>query len=191
MPKPADGGTLSGSEASCAAVPVDVEGKQRSAVTAWRPSCAATSGHCGQTDVLNDSSRLFQRLARDGAHQADGEGRRVELGRGDRAAHRRCGVGTECAHDRVHDADCGARSDQARVSITGLTGVGEKAATIPWFEFTLTTSAIYKPGRADVTVQAETSKFPAGLYEGSLVTGTSGKQAPALFYVRHAQLAGD
>ena len=121
MPKPADGGTLSGSEASCAAVPVDVEGKQRSAVTAWRPSCAATSGHCGQTDVLNDSSRLFQRLARDGAHQADGEGRRVELGRGDRAAHRRCGVGTECAHDRVHDAYCGARSDQARASITGLT----------------------------------------------------------------------
>jgi hypothetical protein len=77
------------------------------------------------------------------------------------------------------------------VSITDLTRVGETAATIPSSEFTITPSVIEKAGRAYVTIQAETAEFPAGLYEGSLVAGTGGKQAPALFYVSHAQLAGD
>jgi hypothetical protein len=44
-------------------------------------------------------------------------------------------------------------------------------------------------GVAYVTIQAETSKVPCGLYEGALVAGAGGKQAPALFYVSHAQPA--
>ena len=50
---------------------------------------------------------------------------------------------------------------------------------------------IEKAGRAYVTIQADTTNVPAGLYEGSLVAGTGGKQAPALFYVSHAQPVGD
>jgi hypothetical protein len=150
------------------------------------------SGHYGQTDVANDTSRLFQRLARDWSRAwqvgMDGISNWAEVtvrptagadpGRSARAIE----------HTTLMVK---ARSDDARVSITDLTRVGEKAATIPSSEFTITPSVIEKAGRAYVTIQAETSKFPAGLYEGSLVAGTGGKQAPALFYVSHAQLAGD
>ena len=83
------------------------------------------------------------------------------------------------------------RPDDGRVSITDLTGVGETAATIPSSEFTITPSVLEKAGRAYVTIQAKAGRFPAGLYEGSLVAGNGGKQAPALFYVSHTQLAGD
>ena len=85
-----------------------------------------------------------------------------------------------------------ARSDGARVSITDLTRVGGTTpATIKASDITITPSVIDKAGRAYVTIQADTTNVPAGLYEGSLVAGAGGKEAPALFYVSHAQTAGD
>ena len=45
-------------------------------------------------------------------------------------------------------------------------------------------------GPAYVTLEADTTDVPSGLYEGALVAGAGGKQAPALFYVSHAQPVG-
>jgi hypothetical protein len=150
------------------------------------------SGRYGQTDLANDTSRLFQRLARDWSRAwqtgMDGMSNWADV-----TVRPTAGADPgRNAHTIEHTTlMVKARSDDARVSITDLTRVGDKAATVPSSAFTLTPSVIEKAGPAYVTVQAETSKFPAGLYEGSLVAGTGGKQAPALFYVSHAQLAGD
>ena len=83
-----------------------------------------------------------------------------------------------------------ARSDNARVSISDLTRIGRTAATIKASEVMITPPVIEEAGRAYVTIQADTSNVPCGLYEGALVAGAGGKQAPALFYVSHAQPAG-
>ena len=152
----------------------------------------AWSGRYGQTDMANDASRLFQRLARDWSRAwqvgMDGISNWAEVTVRPTAG---ADPGRSARTSEHTTLMVKARSDDARVSITDLTRVGEKAATIPSSEFTITPSVIEKAGRAYVTIKAETSKFPAGLYEGSLVAGTGGKQAPALFYVSHAQLAGD
>ena len=44
-----------------------------------------------------------------------------------------------------------------------------------------------------MTIEADTTSVPPGLYEGALVAGAGGEQSPALFYVSHAQSppAGD
>jgi hypothetical protein len=150
------------------------------------------SGHYGQPDVANDTSRLFQRLARDWSRAwqtgMDGVSNWAEVNVRPTADADPGRSARTVEHTTLMVK---ARSDDARVSITDLTRVGETAATIPSSEFTITPSVIEKAGRAYVTIQAETAEFPAGLYEGSLVAGTGGKQAPALFYVSHAQLAGD
>jgi hypothetical protein len=150
------------------------------------------SGRYGQTDVANDTSRLFQRLARDWSRAwrvgLDGMANWAEV-----TVRPTAGADPGRSARMVEHTTLmvKARSDDARVSITDLTRVGEKAATIPSSEFIITPPVIEKAGRAYVTIQAETGKFPAGLYEGSLVAGTGGIQAPALFYVSHAQRAGD
>ena len=150
------------------------------------------SGHYGQTDVANDTSRLFQRLARDWSRAwqmgMDGVSNWAEVTVRPTAGADPGRSARTIEHTTLMVK---ARSDNARVSITDLTRVGEKGATISSSEFTVTPSVVDKAGRVYVTVQAETSKFPAGLYEGSLVAGAGGKEAPALFYVSHAQLAGD
>ncbi|HXP33895.1 MAG TPA: hypothetical protein VN820_07735, partial [Acidimicrobiales bacterium] len=84
-----------------------------------------------------------------------------------------------------------ARTDKARVTISDLTRIGRRQATIKASEVTITPPVIEQAGNAYVTIQAETTRVPCGLYEGALVAGAGGKQAPALFYVSHAQPVKD
>jgi hypothetical protein len=149
------------------------------------------SGKYGQVDAANDATRLFQRLARDWslAWQAGMESisnwAEVTVRPTAGADPGRSARTMEHTTLMVK-----ARSDKARVSISDLTRVGRKSATIRSSEITITPPVIEDAGRAYVTIQADTTNVPCGLYEGVLVAGTSGKQAPALFYVSHAQLAG-
>jgi hypothetical protein len=148
------------------------------------------SGHYGQQDLANDSSRLFQRLARDWslAWQTglDGVSNWAEVTVRPTAGADPGRTARTVEHTTLMVK---ARSDDARVSITDLTRVGDTAATIKASEITITPPIIEQAGRAYVTIQADTTRVPAGLYEGELVAGTGGKEAPALFYVSHAQTA--
>jgi hypothetical protein len=177
MTNDAHGGRFNRTGVTCAEVPEDVEGKQ--AVWIFTELEAGESLKTLRDWLIPDHGA---------AHLAGWDGQRFELGREDRAADRRCGAGTDCAHDRAHDADDEGAIGRLGVSITDLTRVEEKAATIPLLELIVTPSIIRKVGQAYVTVQAETIKFPPGFHEGSLVAGTGSKQAPALC-VSHAQLA--
>jgi hypothetical protein len=148
------------------------------------------SGKYGRVDAANDASRLFQRLARDWsrAWQAGMESisnwAEVTVRPTAGADPGRSARTTEHTTMMVK-----ARLDKARMSISDLTRVGRKTATIKSSEITITPPVIEHAGSAYVTIQADTTNVPCGLYEGALVAGTGGKQAPALFYVSHAQLA--
>lgn len=151
------------------------------------------SGHYGQQDLANDSSRLFQRLARDWSRcwQSGMEGisNWAEVTVRPTAGADPGRTARTVEHTTLMVK---ARSDGARVSITDLTRVGGALpATIKAADVTVTPAVIDQAGRAYVTIQTDTTNVPAGLYEGSLVAGTGGKQAPALLYVSHAQPAGD
>ena len=149
------------------------------------------SGRYGRVDAANDASRLFQRLARDwsvawqegmasASNWAEVTVRPTASADPDRSAR-------TVEHTTLMVK---ARSDNARVSISDLTRIGRTAATIKASEVMITPPVIEEAGRAYVTIQADTSNVPCGLYEGALVAGAGGKQAPALFYVSHAQPAG-
>jgi len=148
------------------------------------------SGRYGQVDAANDTTRLFQRLARDWsrAWQAGMDSvsnwAEVTVRPTAGADPGRSARTTEHTTLMVR-----ARSDKARVSISDLTRIGRRQATIKASEVTITPPVIEEAGRAYVTIQAETSNALCGLYEGALVAGAGGKQAPALFYVSHAQPA--
>jgi hypothetical protein len=148
------------------------------------------SGRYSRVDAANDTTRLFQRLARDWslAWQAGMESisqwAEVTVRPTAGADPGRSARTTEHTTLMVK-----ARSDQARVSITDLTRVGGTPATIKASELTITPPVIEEAGRAYVTIQADTTNVPSGLYEGALVAGAGGKEAPALFYVSHAQPA--
>lgn len=146
------------------------------------------SGKYSRVDAANDTTRLFQRLARDWsvAWQAgmDSISNWAEVTVRPTAS----ADPGRSAHTREHTTlMVKARTDQARVSVTDLTRVGRKSATIKASEVTITPPAIEKAGRAYVTLQADTTNVPSGLYQGALVAGAGGKEAPALFYVSHAQ----
>ena len=150
------------------------------------------SGHYGQTDAANDTSRLFQRLARDWARTwriaTDGVSIWVEMtGRSTAGAE----PGRSAATTEHTVLMAKSRSDDSAVSITDLTRVGKKVAIIPSLELIVTPSVIDKVDRAYVTVQAENINSPPASMKGPLVAGTGGNQAPALFCVSHPELAGD
>jgi hypothetical protein len=148
------------------------------------------SGRYSRVDAANDTSRLFQRLARDWsvAWQAGMDSisnwAEVTVRPTAGADPGRSARTTEHTTLMVK-----ARSDQARVSVTDLTRVGRTPATIKASEVTITPPVIEEAGRAYVTLQADTTNVPSGLYEGALVAGAGGKEAPALFFVSHAQPA--
>ena len=150
------------------------------------------SGRYSRVDAANDASRLFQRLARDWsvAWQAgmDSVSNWAEV-----TVRPTAGADPDRnAHTIEHTTlMVKARSDKARVSISDLTRIGGTPAVIKSSDVTVTPAVIEEAGRAYVTIQADTCNVPAGLYEGELVAGQGGKQAPALFYVSHAQPAGD
>ncbi len=146
------------------------------------------SGRYGQVDAANDTTRLFQRVARDWS-------RAWQAGMDSVSNWAEVTVRPTAGADPGRSARTiehttlmvRARSDKARVSISDLTRIGRRPATIKASEVTITPPVIDEAGRAYVTLQADTSNVPCGLYEGALVAGRGGKQAPALFYVSHAQ----
>ena len=150
------------------------------------------SGRYSRVDAANDASRLFQRLARDWsvAWQAgmDSVSNWAEV-----SVRPTAGADPgRSAHTIEHTTlMVKARSDKARVSISDLTRIGGTPAVIKSSDLTVTPPLLEEAGRAYVTIQADTCNVPTGLYEGELVAGAGGKPAPALFYVSHAQPAGD
>ena len=152
------------------------------------------SGRYSRVDAANDTSRLFQRLARDWsvAWQAgmDSMSNWAEVTVRPTAGADPGRSARTIEHTTLMVE---ARSDKARVSISDLTRIGEKAAVIKSSDLTVTPPVLEEAGRAYVTIQADTCNVPTGLYEGELVAGAGGKQSPALFYVSHAQSppAGD
>jgi hypothetical protein len=148
------------------------------------------SGKYDRVDAANDATRLFQRLARDWsvAWQAGMESianwAEVSVRPTADADPDRSSRTTEHTTLMVK-----ARADKARVSISDLQRIGRTPATIKSADITISPPVIEQAGSAYVTIQADTTNVPCGLYEGVLVAGTGGKQAPALFYVSHAQPA--
>jgi hypothetical protein len=147
------------------------------------------SGTYSRVDAANDTNRLFQRLARDWsrAWQAGTESiaNWAEVTVRPTAAADPGRGGRTLEHTTLMVK---ARSDKARVSVTDLTRIGHTHATIKSSDIKLTPPVIDESGSAYVTLQVDTTNLPCGLYEGALVAGSGGKEAPALFYVSHAQL---
>ena len=150
------------------------------------------SGKYGRVDAANDTTRLFQRLARDWSLA-------WQSGMDSMSDWAEVSVRPTAGADPGRSARTPehttlmvkASSDKAGVSVSDLTRIGRRQATIKASEVTITPPVIEQAGNAYVTIQAETSKVPCGLYEGALVAGAGGKQAPALFYVSHAQPVKD
>jgi hypothetical protein len=146
------------------------------------------SGHYKQGDAANDTSRLFQRLARDWsrAWQAGMESvqnwSEVTVRPTAGADPGRSGKTIEHTTLMVE-----ARSANARVSVSDLTRIGRKGATIKAPDVRILPPVLADQGPAYVTIETDTTKVPCGLYEGALVAGVGGAQTPALFYVSHAQ----
>ncbi|HMK62860.1 MAG TPA: hypothetical protein VEG62_01625 [Acidimicrobiales bacterium] len=146
------------------------------------------SGRYGREDAANDTSRLFQRLARDWsrAWQAGMESAanwaEATVRPTARAEPARSGRILEHTTLMVQ-----APSRRARVGISDLARIGRTPATIKATDVTITPPVVEEPGPAYVTIQADTSRVPCGLYEGALVAGVGGERAPALFFVSHAQ----
>ena len=152
------------------------------------------SGRYSRVDAANDTGRLFQRMARDWARfwqngmQNMSQWAEVTVRPTAGADPGRSGRSVEHTTLLVE-----ARSGKARVSISDLTRVGRQAATIRAADIKISPPVIEDAGSAYVTIEADTTSVPPGLYEGALVAGAGGEQSPALFYVSHAQSppAGD
>jgi hypothetical protein len=149
------------------------------------------SGRYSRVDAANDTGRLFQRLARDWslAWQSgmDSISNWAEV-----TVRPTAGANPGRSARTVEHTTLlvKAGSDQSRVSVTDLTRLGDTSATIKASEVAITPPVIEEAGPAYVTLQADTTNVPCGLYEGALVAGAGGKEAPALFFVSHAQPAG-
>jgi hypothetical protein len=149
------------------------------------------SGRYGREDAANDTSRLFQRLARDWS-------RAWQAGMDSVSNWAEVTVRPTAGADPGRSARTVehttlmvlARSKKAGVSVSDLRRVGRTPATIQSSDVKITPAVIDEAGPAYVTLQADTTKVICGLYEGALVAGAGGKQAPALFYVSHAQPTG-
>ncbi len=152
------------------------------------------SGRYSRVDAANDTSRLFQRLARDWSlfwqNGMESMSQWAEMTVRPTAGADPGRSGRSVEHTTLMVE---ARSDKARVSISDLTRVGRQAATIKAADVKISPPVIDDAGCAYVTIEADTTNVPPGLYEGALVAGAGGEQSPALFYVSHAQSppAGD
>ena len=135
------------------------------------------SGRYGQVDAANDTTRLFQRLARDWS-------RAWQAGMDSMSNWAEVTVRPTAGADPGRSARTiehttlmvRARSDKARVSISDLTRVGRRPATIKASEVTITPPVIDEAGRAYVTIQAETSNVPCWPVRGR-ARGRRGRQA--------------
>jgi hypothetical protein len=85
-----------------------------------------------------------------------------------------------------------AQATSTAVSITDLTRLGVRSATVKASDITVTPSTIEAGTSPEhVTIQADTTTVPPGLYQGELIVGASGmERVPALFYVSKARPDG-
>ncbi len=147
-----------------------------------------SSGRYTQQDAANDGTRLFQRLARDWS-------RAWQAGVQNAAYFAESTVRPTAAADPGRSGRTvehtslmvEARSPKARVSISDLTRISDSPAVIRATDVKISPAVVEDAGAAYVTIEADTTNVPCGLYEGALVAGAGGAQSPALFYVSHAQ----
>jgi hypothetical protein len=146
------------------------------------------SGRYGRVDACNDTSRLFQRLARDWS-RAWQSGMESMGSWADATVRPTAGADPgRSSRTREHTTlMVEARSAKARVSISDLARIGRQGAVIKSSELKLDPPVLENAGPNYVTIEADTTAFPCGMYEGASVTGAGGNQAPVLFYVSHAQ----
>jgi hypothetical protein len=146
------------------------------------------SGRYSRVDAASDTTRLFQRLARDWS-VAWQKGTESISSWAEVTVRPTSGADPgRSARTREHTTlMVKSRSENARVSVTDLTRIGRTQATIKSSDITIKPAVIKEPGSAYVTLEVDTTNVPPGLYEGSLVAGAGGKEAPALFFVSHAQ----
>jgi hypothetical protein len=146
------------------------------------------SGHYWQPDAANDTSRLFQRLARDWS-------RAWQTGTETMRQWAESTVRPTAGADPGRSGRClghatlmvEAKSDQAKVTVSDLTRVGRRPATIKSSALRIIPPVVEKAGCGYVTLETDTTNVPCGLYEGALMAGVGAEQFPALFYVSHAQ----
>ncbi len=145
-------------------------------------------------DAANDTSRLFQRLARDWSRAWQAGMESVQQW-AEATVRPTAGAdpgrsGRTIEHTTLMVE---ARSGKARVSVSDLTRVGRTGGDHQSLRYQIAPPVIEDAGWAYVTIEADTTNVPCGLYEGALVAGVGGEQSPALFYVSHAQSppAGD
>ena len=148
------------------------------------------SGKYKQQDAAEDSTRLFQRLARDWsrAWQAGMEATAnwseadVQPTAGSNPAR----TGRTIEHTAMI---LPTPSTSAKVSISDLHRVGLHGHTIKASSLRVDPpTAGPGVGATHVTVQTDTTDVPCGLYEGELTVGTT-DHVPALFYVSNASPA--
>lgn len=146
------------------------------------------SGDYGQKDMANDTSRLFQRLARDWS-RAWQAGMESVQGWSEATVRPTAGADPGRSGRTIEHTTLlvDARSANARVSVSDLTRIGRRTASIKSAAVRIIPPVLTDAGCAYVTLEAETTRVPCGLYEGALVAGVGGGQSPALFYVSHAQ----
>jgi hypothetical protein len=147
------------------------------------------SGRYGRVDACNDTTRLFQRLARDWS-RAWQSGMESMSGWADATVRPTAGADPgRSSRTREHTTlMVEARSAKARVSISDLAQIGGGGAVIKSSEFTIDPQVLEVAGPDYVTIEADTTAVPCGMYEGALVAGgAGGNRAPVLFYVSHAQ----
>jgi hypothetical protein len=152
------------------------------------------SGRYQREDCANDTTRLFQRLARDWS-RAWQTGMETMTQWAEASVRPTAGADPGRSGRTVEHTTLivEARSGRARVSVSDLTRIGRRSAIIKSSEVKITPPVVDQAGCAYVTLEADTTKVLPGLYEGALVAGVGGEQSPALFYVCHAQspAAGD
>jgi len=150
------------------------------------------SGKYGQKDAAHDSSRLFLRLARDWS-RAWQAGMEATANWADADVEPTAGGDASAGRNRPTVEHTSLlvppQTQPAPVSITDMRRVGVRAATIKASDFTVTPATVDVGDSPEhVTIQADTTTVPCGLYEGELIVGASGMdRVPALFYVTKAR----
>jgi hypothetical protein len=148
------------------------------------------SGKYSQADAAQDSTRLFLRVARDWS-QAWQAGTQLATNFAESEVPATGGADPGSGSLRTTEFTKFVVPAQVRdtpVSVTDLVRVGLPAATLKASAVTVEPTTI-GPDTDTVTIEADTTDVPCGLYEGSLLLGTSGlqPQVPALFYVSNAR----
>jgi hypothetical protein len=148
------------------------------------------SGKYTQADAAQDSTRLFLRVARDWS-QAWQAGTEMAANFAESEVPPTGGADPGSGSLRSIEftkMDVPPQVRDTTVSVTDLARVGLPAATIKASALTVEPTTI-GPDTETVTIEADTTDVPCGLYEGSLLLGPTGRpsQVPALFYVSNAR----